>query len=63
MKHYREMLELLEKLQEQIDDAPEAEYNTESVIRIELANILARARVLLVALADDGELWGQNDQD
>jgi hypothetical protein len=57
MKEYREMLELLETLQERLEDAPDAKFDIEAVARAELANVLARARTLLQALAKDELLW------
>jgi hypothetical protein len=57
MKDYREMLELLETLWERLENAPETKFDIEAVARVELANILARARTLLRALAEDEMLW------
>jgi hypothetical protein len=41
----------LETLRERLEDIPEAKTDVEAVVRIELANVLARASVLLRALA------------
>jgi hypothetical protein len=60
MSYYRETLEILEALEERLESAPEAKFDIEAVARIELANILARATVLLRALAEDELLWKQN---
>jgi hypothetical protein len=57
MSYYRETLKMLEALDDRLDDAPEAKFDIEGVARIELANILARALVLLRALAEDEALW------
>jgi hypothetical protein len=57
MSYYREVLEMVEKLEERLESAPEAKYDIEAVARIELANILARATVLLRALAEDEARW------
>jgi hypothetical protein len=57
MSYYRETLEMVERVESHLESAPEAKYDIEAVARIELANILARATVLLRALAEDEVRW------
>jgi len=49
-----DLLNALEALIDGIERMPEATRDTEAVVRIELANVLARAEVLLRALVADG---------
>ena len=50
---FRQMSTDLEALRENLEDAGEAKTDTEALVRVELANVLARAGVLLEALAAD----------
>lgn len=52
---YRELLQSFEQFEGKLDDtnAEEARTNAEAVIRVELAEIIARAAVLIRALAAD----------
>jgi hypothetical protein len=52
---FAQMLTALDAVQESLQDAPEARIDTEALVRVELANVLARGAVLLRALAADEE--------
>jgi hypothetical protein len=52
---FAKMLTDVEAVRELLEGAGEARTNAEAVVRIELANVLARADVLLGALAADEE--------
>jgi hypothetical protein len=47
------MLETLERVQSELDSAPEAKTDTEALVRVELANSIAAAVRYLRALAAD----------
>lgn len=49
---WKSMLDLLESMREHLEDASEPESDLHAVVRVELANLLARASVLLKALAE-----------
>jgi hypothetical protein len=53
---FKDLLETFEKLESQFEGEREPVTDIEAVIRIELANILGRAGVILRALATDESL-------
>lgn len=53
---FSELLEKTESLEKAFYAEPEALTDAEAVIRVEVANVLARLRVLFGALAADEEL-------
>jgi hypothetical protein len=60
---WTKMLEELEALEERLADAPEETSDVRALVRIELANILRRAAVLLRALAQgEGTTGGEKNQ-
>jgi len=50
---YHEMLNAVLAAQEYLENAPDATRDTEALLRVELAEVLARATAILRALAND----------